>query len=153
MKKVIKLTESDLMRIVKRVIKENEMMTGKTPQGAEKPLWKNFVSTLKTLSYPPKVLTWTNYGDKYQMQSLNWGRAKTGKVGVYSLAILATDSEVPNEEMELFNTDNRNQQKQMHAWWVKKGYKSNGNTVFISFANADKLKSDLEEFFKLFPPQ
>ncbi len=132
---------------------ETEMMSPGKPQGAEKPEWKSLVSTLKTLSYPPKVLTWTGYGEKHQMQSLNWGRAKTGKEGIYSLAIAATDSEIPKEEMELFNTDNRNQQKQMHAWWVKKGYKSNGNTVFIKFADAAGLKTHLEEFFKIFPPQ
>ena len=54
MKRIIKLTESDLTRIVRRVIKEQKAMSGK---GIEFILVKNFLKTIK----PDFTLKWDDY--------------------------------------------------------------------------------------------
>jgi hypothetical protein len=149
MKKIIRLTESDLTRIVKRVIKEQN----KVEEGRNNPNWVNLVSKLKTLSYSPKILTFNSYDTPpIPSQSLNWGTTKSPN-GKYGLAIGSTDSKLPKEKMSLVNSENRENQMQMHNWWKKRGYSTNGYDVSINFKDADKLRNDLELFFKVFPPQ
>lgn len=149
MKRIIRLTESDLTRIVKRVIKEQSS----TEEGRNNPQWVNLVSKLKTLSYPPKVLTFNSYDTpSVPSQSLNWGTAK-GSNGKYALTIGSTDFKMPKERMSLFNSDDRKNQMEMHNWWKKRGYSTNGSDISISFNDADKLRGDLETFFKMYPPQ
>jgi hypothetical protein len=150
MKKVIRLTESDLTRIVRRVVEEVE---SSAKEGRNNPLWINLVSKLRGLSYSPKVLTFNTYDTPpISSQSLNWGTAK-GPNGKYALAIASTDSERPKERMDLFNSDDREKQMEMHNWWKKRGYVTNGDDISINFKEADKLRNDIEQFFKLYPPQ
>jgi len=149
MKKVIRLTESDLMRIVKRVISEQTSVK----EGRNNPLWINLVSKLKTLPFQPKVLTFNSYDTPpIPSQSLNWGRAK-GPNGKYAFGIASTDSKMPKERMDLFNSEDRKNQMEMHKWWKKRGYETDGSQISISFKDADKLRNDIESFFKLYPPQ
>ena len=148
MKKVIRLTEDDLARIVKRIINEQ-----KNKEGRNNPLWVNLVSKLKELSYPPKVLTFDSYDTPpIPSQSLNWGTAKSTN-GKYGFAISSTDSKMPQERMSLFNSDDRKNQMEMHNWWKKRGYVTDGNIISINFKDADTLKNDIKAFFKLYPPQ
>jgi hypothetical protein len=149
MKKIIRLTESDLMRIVKKVIGEQTSVK----EGRNNPLWVNLVSKLKTLTYSPKVLTFNSYDTPpIPSQSLNWGTAK-GPNGKYALAIASTDSKTPKEIITLFNSDDRKNQMEMHNWWKKRGYETNGFDIKINFKDSDKLRTDIESFFKLYPPQ
>lgn len=124
-----------------------------TKEGRNNPLWVNLVSKLKSLSYPPKVITFESYYDEPSVpsQSLNWGTAKD-KNGNYGFSIATTDSTQPIERMELFNSKDRKKQMEMHNWWKKNGYSTNGTNVQIKFSDADKLKSDIESFFKIYPP-
>jgi hypothetical protein len=146
-----KLTESDLVRLVKKVIKEQSVPT-KTMEGRNNPSWINLVSTLKTLPYPPRVLTFNSYDNPpIPSQSLNWGTAKGGN-GVYAFSIPSTDSKMPKERMFLFNSEDRNKQMEMHKWWKQKGYQTDGNEVSIKFNDVDRLKSDILSFFKSYPP-
>ena len=173
MKKVIRLTESDLMRIVKRVISEQNKSSvpsnnnnglyvsagpartekvKKSPEGANNPEWINLVSKLKTLTYPPKILSFTSYGADHPSQSLNWGLASS-RNGKYTLVILTTDKELPDAHMSLYNQKDRNVEKLMLKWWNKRGYKTEYDYIYFDFAQANKLKSDLDSFFKIYPPQ
>jgi hypothetical protein len=144
-----KLTEADLTRIIKRVIKEQSNVK----EGRNNPNWINLVSKLKNLTYSPKVLTFNSYDvPPIQSQSLNWGTAK-GPNGKYAFAIPSTDSTGPEERIILFNSDDGENQIQMHNWWKKRGYTINGEDISINFKDADKLRNDIESFFKVFPPQ
>lgn len=151
MKKIVRLTESDLVRIVKKVISE-QSMTPKKMEGRNNPSWIKLVSTLKNLPYPPRVLTFNSYDDpSIPSQSLNWGTAK-GANGVYAFTIPSTDSKMPKELMFLFDSEDRNKQMEMHKWWKQKGYQTDGNEISIRFDDADRLKSDILSFFKSYPP-
>jgi len=147
MKKIVRLTESDLMRIVRRVINEQTPVK----EGRNNPLWINLVSKLKTLSFQPKILTFNDI-DGIPSQSLNWGTAKSSR-GKYALAIGSTDSKSPREQMDLINSDDRESQMEMINWWKKRGYKDYYGSILISFKDADKLRNDLESFFKIYPPE
>ena len=164
MKKVVRLTESDLARIVKRVINEQDKLhasvnklekaiqMSKAPEGRNNPDWKNLVLKLKNLSYPPRILTFNSYDTPpIPSQSLNWGTAK-GTNGKYALAIMSTDHTMPKERMDLFNSDDRKNQMEMHNWWKKRGYVTDGDEISINFKDADKLRNDIEEFFTKYPP-
>jgi len=169
MKKVITLTESDLVKIVKRVVKEQDKSpttynklekaiqmpkakSPKSPEGRNNPLWKKLVSTLQYLKYPPKVLTFDSYGrPSIPSQSLNWGTT-AGDRGLYGLSIASTDSTSPKEQIQLFNTNNKENQMNMHKWWQSKGYKTNGREIEIKFSDAEKLKENIELFFAKYPP-
>jgi hypothetical protein len=149
MKKVVRLTEADLTRIIKRVIQEQSNVK----EGRNNPNWINLVSKLKNLTYSPRVLTFNSYDvPPIQSQSLNWGTAK-GPNGKYGLSIPSTDSKMPKERIILFNSDDRENQIQMHNWWKKRGYTTNGDDISINFKDADKLRNDIESFFKMYPPQ
>ena len=149
MKKTIKLTESDLIRIVRRVINEQTSVK----EGRDNPLWVNLVSKLSTLSFKPKILTFNSYGTPpIPSQSLNGGTAKEPN-GKYLFVIASTDSKTPKEQIRLFNSNDGKNQMEMHNWWKKMGYTTNGGEISISFKDADKLKNDIETFFKLYPPQ
>ena len=110
MKKIIRLTESDLARIVKKVINEQTSVK----QGRSNPQWIMLVDKLKNLSYSPKVLTFNSYDTPpVPSQSLNWGTAKSSR-GKYGFAIASTDSKMPQERITLFNSDDRKNQTDMH---------------------------------------
>ena len=57
--------------------------TGKI--GRNNPDWITLVSKLKSLTYSPRILTFTDYDD-IPSQSLNWGTAKSAR-GKYGFAI------------------------------------------------------------------
>jgi hypothetical protein len=83
---------------------------------------------------------------------LNWGSTKSSN-GKYGLAIGSTDSAMPKEEMALINPDDRKNQMEMHKWWSQKGYKTDGQNVMINFKDANKLRTDIESFFKVYRPE
>ena len=131
----------------------NEQNEVKVKEGRNNPNWIMLVNTLKNLSYPPKVLTFNSYDTPpIPSQSLNWGKAKSSN-GKYGFGIESTDSKMPQEIMSLFNSDDRKNQMEMHKWWSQKGYKTNGNDITINFKDADKLKTDIESFFKVYRPE
>ena len=131
---------------------DEEMLGGQSSkEGRNNPEWIALVAKLKRLSYAPKVLTFNSY-DGIPSQSLNWGTTK-GPNGNYGMGMATTDSSLPNEQMDLFNSEDRKNQADMHAWWKRKGYSTDGTNIGIKFRDAAKLAADLEEFFKTFPPQ
>ena len=152
MKKVVRLTEEDLVRIVQKVISE-QSMAPKKMEGRNNPSWIKLVSTLKGLPYPPRVLSFPDSYDDPSIpsQSLNWGTAK-GPNGVYALVIPSTDSKMPKERIFLYDSEDENKQMEMHKWWKQKGYQTDGNEISIRFDDADRLKSDILSFFKSYPP-
>jgi hypothetical protein len=131
----------------------SEQSNNEKKEGRTNPDWINLVSKLKTVTYTPKILTFNSYDTPpIPSQSLNWGMAK-GPNGKYAIAIASTDSKMPKEEMTLFNSNDKKNQMDMHNWWKKRGYMTNGDDISINFKDADKLKNDLESFFKIYPPQ
>jgi hypothetical protein len=137
-----------------RLHESDEALTGQaSKEGRNNPEWIALVAKLKGLSFAPKVLTFDSYDyPPIPSQSLNWGTAKD-KSGKYALAISSTDSNLPKEEMGLFNSNDRGMQKAAHNWWRAKGYSTDGNNISIKFREASRLAADLEEFFTKFPPQ
>ena len=134
----------------KPLVSEQEKVQSK--EGRNNPVWINFASKLKNV-YNPKILTFNSYDTPpLPSQSLNWGTAKS-RNGNYAAAILSTDKRLPNEKMELFNSNDRKNQSDMHGWWKQRGYKSDGDAIFINFNDADKFAGDLSEFFKVYPPE
>jgi hypothetical protein len=135
------------------LIKEDmEMSSDINPEGRNNPAWVKLVSSLRNLSFPPKILTFdTTSKPSVKSQSLNWGTA-VSRNGNYALAILVTDNDLSKEEMDLFS-DNQTLENEMYKWWISKGYKKGyGKEILINYKDADKLKSDMESFFKVFPP-
>lgn len=148
----MKITLNELRSLVRNVIRE-ELSAQETAEGRNNPLWVNLVSKLKSLSYQPKILTFDSYDTPpIPSQSLNWGTAK-GSNGKYAFGITSTDSKLPKERMVLFNRSDRTNQAEMHNWWKKRGYTTDGNEVSINFKDADKLRADIEAFFKAYPPE
>ena len=148
----MKITLNELRSLVKNVIRE-ELSAEETKEGRNNPLWINLVSKLKSLPYSPKILTFDSYDTPpIPSQSLNWGTAKSSN-GKYAFGLSSTDSKMPKERMFLFNSEDRNNEKEMHNWWKKRGYATDGKDVSINFKDADKLRMDIEAFFKVYPPQ
>jgi hypothetical protein len=148
----MKITLNELRSLVKNVIRE-ELSAEETQEGRNNPLWINLVSKLKSLPYSPKILTFDSYDTPpIPSQSLNWGTAKSSN-GKYAFGLSSTDSKMPKERMFLFNSEDRNNEKEMHNWWKKRGYATDGKDVSINFKDADKLRMDIEAFFKVYPPQ
>jgi hypothetical protein len=139
MKKVVRLTEADLVRIVKRVIKEQGIT------GRNNPRWVKLFNVLRNIG-SPKVLTFKDF-DGNPSQSLNWGTTKTSNAN-YGLA--ASDA----HESFYLMSDNKQLLSTLFKWWSNKGYKTDvrGGEVMINFDNVDKISSDLQNFFKSFSP-
>ena len=139
MKKVIRLTEADLARIVKRVIQEQ------VTKGRNNPRWIKLFNVLRNIG-SPKVLTFKDF-DGNPSQSLNWGTTKTSNAD-YGLA--ASDA----HESFYLMSDNKQLLSSLFKWWSNKGYKTDviGGEVMINFDNVDKISSDLQNFFKSFSP-
>ena len=123
--------------------------TGKI--GRNNPDWITLVSKLKSLTYSPRILTFTDFDD-IPSQSLNWGTAKSAR-GKYGFAISSTSPDLPKERMHLFNTEDRENQTDMINWWTNKGYKMDGSDISINFKDSDKLKNDINSFFKIYRPE
>jgi hypothetical protein len=146
MKRIVRLTERDLTRIVKRVLNEQG---DATPKDRNNPRWKNLFNTLKNVNNP-KILTFNSY-EGVPSQSLNWGSAKT-KGAPYALGILSFGPDLPNEDMMVFANDEvgRYTDDVLLNWWRDRGYTARGTNVNINYDDADKLASDLKAFFAEF---
>ena len=133
------LLESELARIVKRVIKEQ------VTKGRNNPRWIKLFNVLRNIG-SPKVLTFKDF-DGNPSQSLNWGTTKTSNAD-YGLA--ASDA----HESFYLMSDNKQLLSSLFKWWSNKGYKTDviGGEVMINFDNVDKISSDLQNFFKSFSP-
>jgi hypothetical protein len=149
-KRFYNLMEST-MGDAKPLINEDSIES-KPLEGRNNPDWVNLVNKLRNLSFSPKILTFNSYDTpSIPSQSLNWGTAKSSG-GKYAFAIASTDSKMPKERMILFNSEDRNNQMEMHNWWKNKGYVTDGSDVSINFKDVGKLKNDIESFFKVYPP-
>ncbi len=120
--------------------------------GRNNPDWINLVSKLKTLSYSPRILTFMDF-DGIPSQSLNWGTTKSAR-GKYGFALASTSPNLPKERMDLFNTEDKENQIEMINWWKSRGYQiDNRSEISINFKDANNLRNDIESFFKIYPPE
>jgi hypothetical protein len=138
-KRVIRLTESDLIKLVKRVIKEQSTDNNL--------LWENFVKVMMTVK-PKPTLRDFNYPEQKNAQALNWF---TSTNYLYSVSINNVKPEISiNAQVK---------KKEITEWWENRGYTFNSlrgytfNSLIsipISFDNAQKVKDDLTEFFSVY---
>lgn len=120
--------------------------------GRNNPDWINLVSKLKTLSYSPRILTFMDF-DGIPSQSLNWGTTKSAR-GKYGFALASTSPNLPKERMDLFNTEDKENQIEMINWWKSRGYQiDNRSEISINFKDANNLRNDIDSFFKIYPPE
>jgi hypothetical protein len=140
MKKIVRLTESDLVRLVNKVIKEESKTDRNNPR------WIKLFNVLKGIGNP-KVLTFKDFDGKLS-QSLNWGTTKQRNAN-YALAI-----DDASEEFKLFS-DNNQLEKALYQWWANKGYQvgDRDGSVKINFDDVNKIAVDLQNFIKSFPPE
>jgi peptidoglycan hydrolase-like protein with peptidoglycan-binding domain len=150
MPKIIKLTESDLIRIVKKVLQEQ--LTVDSGQN-----FKTFEKNMMGVNPQPRKF---NYKiEDTVVTSLNWGSAdKRNKTASYSVSIDSRDPSLkiiptnPTSELSRYNTQLL---ANFNKFFKDKGYsikRSNlGTTVTIDYSKGEKLKNDLNELFKLYP--
>jgi hypothetical protein len=133
MKKTIRLTESDLIKLVKRVIKEQSTDNNL--------LWENFVKVMMTVKPKPTLRDFKyNYPEQKNAQALNWF---TSPNYLYSVSINNVKPEISIEAQI--------KTPEIKIWWKNRGYNFNSLTsIPISFDNAQKVKDDLTEFFSVF---
>jgi hypothetical protein len=150
MPKIIKLTESDLIRIVKKVLQEQ--LTVDSGQN-----FKTFEKNMMGVNPQPRKF---NYKiEDTVVTSLNWGSAdKRNKTASYSVSIDSRDPSLkiiptnPTSELSRYNTQllaNFNKFFKDKGYSIKKS--SKGTTVTIDYSKGEKLKNDLNELFKLYP--
>jgi len=94
MKRIIRLTESDLTRIVKRVIKESEELTAPNLNPTYDGDWKKIYNVLKnvtdTSGNKPKIINFKHDGKP--VTTLNWGsHSDVGKKKNWGLSIGSDD--------------------------------------------------------------
>ena len=150
MPKIIKLTESDLIRIVKKVLQEQ--LTVDSGQN-----FKTFEKNMMSVNPQPRKF---NYKiEDTVVTSLNWGSAdKRNKTASYSVSIDSRDPSLkilptnPTSELSRYNTQllaNFNKFFKDKGYSIKPSYR--GTTVTIDYSKGEKLKNDLNELFKLYP--
>jgi hypothetical protein len=150
MPKIIKLTESDLIRIVKKVLQEQ--LTVDSGQN-----FKTFEKNMMGVNPQPRKF---NYKiEDTVVTSLNWGSAdKRNKTASYSVSIDSRDPSLkiiptnPTSELSRYNTQllaNFNKFFKDKGYSIKPSYL--GTTVTIDYSKGEKLKNDLNELFKLYP--
>ena len=148
MKKVVRLTENDITRLVKRVLSEqNETDTNMK--------WNNFVKVMMTMQPKPTH-------DVFKTgQSLNWGNRPNLK---WNMSILKGDEEFPKSYdhrnptslMVAVNKSNMDSLKEMINFFKVKGYRpeTSDKGVFIDIPvtkiDFEKVKNDVTQFFKTF---
>ena len=134
MKRIIRLTESDLTRIVRRVIKEEESIASGDQN------WLKILSGLKTFNNP-KVINF-KYGGK-PITSLNWGKhSNAGKNKNWGLSIVS-------DERITFQTSDEIQSKLFeNEMKVENNYNNlSGNYSYdgdIDFSNPQKIISKIK---------
>jgi len=134
-KRVIRLTESDLIKLVKRVIKEQSTDNNL--------LWENFVKVMMTVKPKPTLRDFKyNYPEQKNAQALNWF---TSTNYLYSVSINNIKPEI--------SITAQVKEKDITEWWKnnKKYSFSSLTSIPISFDNPQKVKNDLTEFFNSFP--
>jgi len=133
MKKVIRLTESDLTRIIKRVILEQEKSNDN---------WVNFVSVMMTMNPKPKLSDFKHgFPETKKSQHLGWFN---DIYHLYSVSINNIDEQI--------SIAPQIKEREISNWWKNRGYRFNSLTnIPISFSDAEKVKNDLTDFFKTFP--
>jgi hypothetical protein len=155
MSKIIKLTERDLNRIVKKVLQEQ--LTVDDGQN-----FKTFEKSMMGVNPQPRKFDYKV--EDTVVTSLNWGSAATrNPTASYSVAI---DSRLPqlfiaptakdtvvNSEISRYNTQLL---ANINKFFKDKGYsiKPKGGeltTVTIDYSKGEKVKNDLNELFKLYP--
>jgi len=147
-KKVVRLTESDLVRIVKKVLSEQS--------GSDNPEWINLSNKLKKIGNP-KVIRYKS-DDGIPIETLNWGTAKSSN-GNFAFAILSPSfSQAPGPRINVFDSDDKNRNVKIGDWWLNRGYKSDYAGMTVMFFNfdlqdTDKLVSDVKSFFEEYPPE
>lgn len=154
MSKIVKLTESDLFRIVKKVLQEQL-----TVDGGQN--FKTFEKSMMGVNPQPRKF---NYKvEDTVVTSLNWGSAATrDKTASYSVAIdsrnpqlviapTAKDTAV-NSQISRYNTQLL---ANINKFFKDKGYSikpsSSLTTVTIDYSKGEKVRNDLNELFKLYP--
>jgi len=150
MSKIIKLTESDLIRIVKKVLQEQ--LTVDSGQN-----FKTFEKNMMGVNPQPRKF---NYKiEDTVVTSLNWGSAdKRNKTASYSVSTDSRDPELkivptnPASELSRYNTQLL---ANINKFFKDKGYSikpsSKLTTVTIDYSKGEKVKNDLNELFKLYP--
>jgi hypothetical protein len=145
MKKIIKLTESDLTRIVRRVIseqkKESEDMTFDKN-------WVTIYNGLKTVTDSsgnmPKIINFTYEGKK--MQSLNWGTfSEAGKKKKWGLGIDSHDPEL------VFATKDEMTSKKYESLTGKKCIKTPSYYSYelpLNYSKPDQVISTVKKIIK-----
>jgi peptidoglycan hydrolase-like protein with peptidoglycan-binding domain len=154
MSKIIKLTERDLNRIVKKVLQEQ--LTVDDGQN-----FKTFEKSMMGVNPQPRKFDYKV--EDTVVTSLNWGSAATrNPTASYSVAI---DSRLPqlviaptakdtavNSEISRYNTQLL---ANINKFFKDKGYSikptSTVTTVTIDYSKGEKVKNDLNELFKLYP--
>jgi len=155
MSKIIKLTEWDLNRIVKKVLQEQL-----TVDGGQN--FKTFEKSMMGVNPQPRKFDYKV--EDTVVTSLNWGSAATrNNTASYAVAIdsrnpqlviapTAKDTNV-NSEISRYNTQLL---ANINKFFKDKGYsiKPSGGlltTVTIDYSKGEKVKNDLNELFKLYP--
>ena len=154
MSKIIKLTEADLNRIVKKVLQEQL-----TVDGGQN--FKTFEKSMMSVNPQPKKF---NYKvEDTAVTSLNWGDARTrNSPASYSVEIDSRNSELViavNSEISRYNTQLL---ANINKFFKDKGYSIKPSKVVdfdgtldtvvtIDFSKGEKVKNDLNELFKLYP--
>ena len=150
MSKIIKLTESDLIRIVKKVLQEQ--LTVDSRQN-----FKTFEKNMMGVNPQPRKF---NYKiEDTVVTSLNWGSAdKRNKTASYSVSTDSRDPELkiiptnPTSELSRYNTQLL---ANFNKFFKDKGYSIKPSsfltTVTIDYSKGEKVKNDLNELFKLYP--
>lgn len=154
MSKIIKLTERDLNRIVKKVLQEQ--LTVDNGQN-----FKTFEKSMMGVNPQPRKFDYKV--EDTVVTSLNWGSAATrDKTASYSVAIDSRNPELViaptakdtavNSEISRYNTQLL---ANINKFFKDKGYSikpsSSLTTVTIDYSKGEKVRNDLNELFKLYP--
>ena len=150
MSKIVKLTERDLNRIVKKILQEQ--LTVDDGQN-----FKKFEKSMMGVNPQPRKF---NYKvEDTVVTSLNWGSAATrNPTASYSVSTDSRDPELkivptnPASELSRYNTQllaNINKFFKDKGYSIKPSRKQ--TTVTIDYSKGEKVKNDLNELFKLYP--
>ena len=150
MSKIVKLTERDLNRIVKKILQEQ--LTVDDGQN-----FKTFEKSMMGVNPQPRKF---NYKvEDTVVTSLNWGSAdKRNKTASYSVSTVSTDPVLkiaPTNSASELSRYNTQLLANFNKFFKDKGYSIKPSsfltTVTIDYSKGEKVKNDLNELFKLYP--